>query len=107
VSVVNPFEPANFNRALWCVHGRDGSPQIQAFMVNDAGVNGTATIWGYSIYRKSPGFRTLGLRLDTWLSDKHDPVFYDDRNDAMNALGARMPSNRTLDAMRKRGSLRD
>ena len=37
------------------------------FLVDDhptCGIN----IWGFSIYRRSPGYRTYGIRLSEWLS---------------------------------------
>lgn len=44
------------------------------------------TIWGYSVYRRSPGFRTLGLSLKEWRKEVESPKFFEHQVHALSHL---------------------
>lgn len=70
---------------LWCVYGHEAFPQVLACYVKDHGQWGIC-IWGYSVYKRKPGYRTLGIRLSEWIG-KHDLVrFFDSQENAMEYL---------------------
>lgn len=50
---------APLNTPLWCVYGPNCFPTVFCCMINEPNGGGRA-IWGYSVYKRSPGFRTLG-----------------------------------------------
>lgn len=57
-------EAQHVNKPLWCIYGNKFFPQIFACKISTA--TGTPTIWGYSEYKNSPKYRTLGLSLEVW-----------------------------------------
>lgn len=59
--VVDIENPDAVDRLLWYVRGREpSSVYIDAVIVrHERGY--WASVWGYSVHRRSPGFRTLGL----------------------------------------------
>jgi hypothetical protein len=78
---VNPTVSANHHKPLWCVSGHDCFPEIMCcYITNDF------TIWGYSVYKRQPGFRTLGQSLFKWMDNHHNPKFFDSQDEAMNYL---------------------
>jgi hypothetical protein len=92
----DPFDPANHGKPLWITYGVDCFPQIvcakllaygpkhNLLPVGERGAY--VCIWGYSIYKRQPAFRTLGTRLDKWI-DRHDFVrFYEDQEAALDDL---------------------
>lgn len=54
-----PWEDAPLGTTLWGVYGSDCAPTIFAFQLNDGTAFGRA-MWGFSIYKRKPGFRTFG-----------------------------------------------
>lgn len=61
---------------LWCVYGMKCSPSILACVIKKD-MSGEKTIWGYSIYKKQPGYRTLGQHLKAWLNNEfHQNAFF-------------------------------
>lgn len=81
--VVDPFDSKYDNTLLWCVRGTaDIAIYIDCVMINyDSQIN--PVVWGYSVYRRSPGFRTLGISLHR-LKDQHSCcMFFDNRDDAI------------------------
>lgn len=50
---------------LWCVYGAASFPSIVCCKAL-RGHDGTVNIWGYSVYRNSPGFRTIGMSVLSW-----------------------------------------
>jgi hypothetical protein len=50
------------------------------FIVADARTSRERVIWGFSVYRNSPGYRTLGVPLDGWLAWQDGVVITEDRD---------------------------
>jgi hypothetical protein len=44
--------------------------------------SGALTVWGYSVYRRSPGFRTLGVDLEKWAAG-NGAQFFAEQSDAL------------------------
>lgn len=90
---------ANHDKPLWVVYGHDCFPSIlccklkwypQNYMHSN--LPEMVCIWGFSIYRRSPGFRTLGVNVDTWMNDNKTKFgytlfeFYDDHGEAIERI---------------------
>jgi hypothetical protein len=74
-------DETQWHKPLWCVYGHTAWPQVFCCKITNADRFGP-TIWGYSVYRRKPGFRTLGKNLAEWihqeeLQDGHEIKFYD------------------------------
>lgn len=64
------IDPAkHLDTPLWAVYGPDCFPTMFCCKVLNHPTCGL-TIWGYSIYRREPGFRTLGQSLQVWRDDE-------------------------------------
>lgn len=85
MSRVDPTDPASHDHALWCVHGVESFPVIICCKVNKHPSCGL-TIWGHSVYRRQPGFRTLGAGLDGWMATHSMTEFYDDHEEALDRI---------------------
>ena len=89
--LVDPNLPENLDRVLWCVHGFECFPEIFCCKIRAHAEYG-AIIWGYSVYRRSPGFRTLGQNVNTWMQDLKVKFgcsmfeFYDDHAEAITRI---------------------
>ncbi len=81
---IDPFDQQHWNKPLFVVYGSTGFPQMLCCKVrlND----GVATIWGFSIWRRTPGFRTLGIKLKTWVERETDPRFYLSQEEAFDDI---------------------
>ena len=66
----------NLNIPLWIVYGHDCFPEIVCVAAKRHELPPIA-VWGYSIYKRSPGFRTLGLDPWKYFKDKNANVFTD------------------------------
>lgn len=75
---IDPDDPVNHGRTLWCVHGSKHCPALMAVKLlaytSDhvrlpVGRPGVVHVWGFSVWRRQPGFRTLGIRFDEWAKD--------------------------------------
>lgn len=89
--LVDPNLSENQDRVLWCVHGTSSFPTIICCKIRAHAEYGP-TIWGYSVYRRSPGFRTLGQNVNMWqqnLREKFGYIlfeFYDDHSEAITRI---------------------
>lgn len=54
------WDTAPLGEVLWGVYGPDSFPSVFACKILDHPEQGRV-LWGFSIYRRSPGFRTLGV----------------------------------------------
>jgi hypothetical protein len=85
---VDPNLSENLDRPLWCVHGFECFPEIFCCKIRADAEYGPI-IWGYSVYRRKPGFRTLGRNVNTWMQELKDKFgqdmfeFYDDHGEAI------------------------
>lgn len=82
-NAINPADIDYRDKPLWCVYGPACFPTMICCKVNDA--SGKLAIWGYSVYRRSPGFRTLGRYLNQWTAE-NNAVFFADQNHALDFL---------------------
>lgn len=87
IKFIDPLDTNNHNIVLWCVSGADSFPTIFCCKISPSSQNSNVfVIWGYSVYRRSPGFRTLGQRLDQdWIAD-HQAKFFNDETNAVNYI---------------------
>jgi hypothetical protein len=81
---VDPKE--HLDTPLWIVYGPDCFPHLLL-----AKVRSDLTIWGWSIWRRQPGFRTLGMNLQTWIDREENPRFFLNRADAFARLAELIP----------------
>lgn len=83
-------DKAQHGKTLWLVYGQKFFPSILCCQIKMSS-QGPA-IWGFSVYRRSPGFRTLGRTISTWIEElgakhAHDMFeFYDNQEEALNRL---------------------
>ncbi len=74
----------------WCVYGSKYSPSILCFKLHFWKTDlpsykhlEAINIWGYSVYKRKPGFRTLGIKFDEWCNrDNSDKKFFTSINTA-------------------------
>lgn len=79
-----PSLPEHWGKSLWCVYGPTSFPTMICFRIRCTDSYGPI-IWGFSIYRRVPGFRTLGQRLETWREGK-DAHFFETQDEALEYL---------------------
>jgi hypothetical protein len=77
--------PENHNKVLWCVYGGESFPILFACVIRT--ITKEPVIWGYSVYRRSPGFRTFGRRVDPW-AQENNAKFFDEQQNALAYIGA-------------------
>jgi hypothetical protein len=87
-------DPINHGKPLWVVCGRNGDSSIYCvkllaydsnYVLLPIGHRGDhVCIWGYSVYKGKPGFRTLGIKVEEW-ADRFSkaPIFYDSLEEAI------------------------
>ena len=80
---VDPHDVALRNQPLWCVFGPESFPTLFCCVIREN--VGAPVIWGYSVYRRKPGFRTLGQELDAWLAERKgdNPLFFASLSEAL------------------------
>ena len=68
---VDPMQ--HIGETLWVVYGFECFPSILCCRLKQNLIDVDRTIetciWGYSVYRREPGFRTLGKTLQQWRND--------------------------------------
>lgn len=95
--MVNWADANNHGKPLWIVHGDKCFPQLLCaklrayttkYQLLPAGVAGPRVcIFGYSVYRRQPGFRTLGVNVDEWVKrSSFKPAFFDVQDEALAML---------------------
>ena len=80
-SSIDVTDPQYHGRPLWCVYGPDCFPTLFCCKVT-MGYDRSLNIWGYSVYRRQAGFRTLGLEVTAWAA-KSDAVFFSEHSAAI------------------------
>lgn len=90
----------NHDIPLWAVMVvHQGLAEIQCLKIRDQS-NGDLHVWGYSVWRNSPGFRTLGIRLSAFTERFVSCAFYNDHDGALAALKvATTPSKKLVKEM--------
>lgn len=74
MSNIDPTLTEHHNKILWCVHGPDSFPTMICCVIKTASRN--PSIWGYSVYKRSPGFRTLGREvISDWIASNNAKFF--------------------------------
>ena len=81
---INEFDPVNWDKPLWVIHGYECFPSIVCLKINNA--SGTPAVWGYSLYRNTAGFRTMGQHLSKWREQSEMVLFFDVQEHAMDYL---------------------
>lgn len=91
------LDPANHGRPLWFVYGAKCFPTIvyAKLVAYDANLRRLPVgergpmicIWGYSVYRGEPGFRTLGTNFEEWARQSTlKPYGFADQEEALALL---------------------
>lgn len=81
----------NYNKPLWCVYGSECFPSMFCCKIIYNAEFGPI-VWGYSVYRRSPGFRTLGQNVNIWINNLKKKYgwsmfeFYDQHSDAIHRV---------------------
>jgi len=95
---LNPLDAKNHGKPLWVVVGPSPYwPEMlcckllaydQSNRLLPVGSTGTSVcIWGYSVWRGKPGFRTLGTDVMDWASRQQwGPFFYGEQSHALDHL---------------------
>lgn len=75
---IDPFDPQHWDKPLFVVYGSSAFPSLLCCKVlhRTTYPDKDPCIWGFSIWRRTPGFRTLGIKLKTWVEQETDPRFY-------------------------------
>lgn len=81
---IDPLKPEFHNIPIWCVYGYDCFPQLICCRLSEG--HGSINIWGFSIYKRSPGFRTIGLPVDDWRKKYDKCVFFSTQDSALEYL---------------------
>jgi hypothetical protein len=95
---LDPLEPANHGEPLWVVYGDySRSPELMCVRLRaydeqhellPVGVRGAyVAIWGFSVWKRRSGFRTLGMNVEEWAARyAFGPFFYDVQDNALEHL---------------------
>jgi len=76
------------DQPIWCVYGYKDFPSIMCCIIKDSGdLIPSPVIWGYSVYKRVPGFRTIGDYVVNWRKNKDIVKFFVDKQDALNFIG--------------------
>jgi len=92
---------APLNTPLWCVYGPDCFSTMFCCMINEVPGYGR-NIWGYSIHKRSPGFRTLGRSVDDWMQDKNAKFFLTQDEAIQCMIALTTPKKSALDKLRQK-----
>lgn len=79
--IVNPLE--HLNKVLWCVYGHPFWLKIICCKLNDLYSASDPNIWGYSVWKRQPGFRTLGIKLSEFTGREDMAHFFTDQEHAL------------------------
>lgn len=85
---IDPFDTNYHNIPLWCVHGHEAHPAIHCLKLkmSPSSANFKLTVWGYSVYKGEPGFRTLGKSIEVFSAEKKLLLFFVNKQDALDYL---------------------
>lgn len=83
--MIDPTDKQNCKTPLWCVYGHKAFPSIIACIIRDHGQYGLA-VWGYSEYRRSPGYRTLGQEISKFIANNDMCEFYSSHDEALTRI---------------------
>lgn len=85
---IDPFDPQYWDKPLFVVYGSSAFPSLLCCKVlhRTTYPDKDPCIWGFSIWRRTPGFRTLGIKLETWVERETDPRFYLSQEEAFEAI---------------------
>jgi len=73
-----------YGKVYWCVYGPDCFPTMFCCRIKNY-PDASPAIWGYSVYRRVPGFRTLGQDVEEWSKGKN-PRFFETQREALDLL---------------------
>ena len=78
------------DKPLWVVSGPSCFPQLTLVTIKNHPTCGL-TVWGWSIYRRCRGFRTIGLSLSAYIGQNENAKFYLNRQHAFDRLADLIP----------------
>ena len=83
---VDPLDPKNLDKILWCVHGYDSHPSVHCLKIKTSPHISGHFVWGYSMWKREPGFRTLGISVQEFKGQKKLFIFFENKIDALEYL---------------------
>lgn len=83
---IDPNDPVNLNRTLWCVHGHKAHPAIHCLRIKASQNMKGHFVWGYSVWKGEPGFRTLGVSVEKFHENKDLHLYFPEKQDALEYL---------------------
>jgi hypothetical protein len=94
---IDPQDPSSHGKPLWVVYGLTCFPSLLCakllaygadYQPRPVGVAGAhVCLWGYSVYRGEPGFRTRGVRVEEWAKrSTMKPRWFDTQTEALECL---------------------
>lgn len=84
VTAVDPHLAEHQYKPIWVVYGSTAFPSLLCCKINHC--QGVACIWGYSVWKRVPGFRTLGQHLSQWVEKSELCFFFADQQHALDFL---------------------
>lgn len=95
-TTIDPFDIQYLEKPLWIICGAECFPTIIACKLRDHGRFGIC-IWGYSVYKGKPDYRTLGQRLETWMTRASNSIvyFFDNQENAIAVLNGFITPKKT------------
>lgn len=84
------WDEAPLDVVLWCVYGPECFPTVFACKVKNHPDSGR-TIWGFSVYRRQRGFRTLGTGKEWML--RNDALLFATQADAFSYISGLFPAS--------------
>lgn len=93
-------DTAPLNTPLWCVYGSKHWLSILPCMINCPW--SIRSIWGYSVYKRVPGYRTLGTDVEKWSAVSNIAIYFDNQEEALDYLRkATKPHKSAIDRLSK------
>lgn len=83
----------HIDKPLWCIYGVECFAHFFCCKITH-GYKGP-NIWGFSVYKRQSGFRTLGVNAEKWIAEQGYPVrFFANQADALEWLAAKTDPER-------------
>jgi hypothetical protein len=103
--MIDPYDRKYHDVPLWVVYsGPINGIGLMCLKINNA--TGTPSVWGYSVYRNSPGFRTLGSGFRSFMERYERADFFADLDEAVEHMKVQVaPSPKLVKAMREKKRL--
>lgn len=82
--ILDHADQCNWLKPLWIIYGHAAFPQINCVILDK--YQGVVNIWGYSVWKRSPGFRTLGTAFENFQRRSEILLFTHSQEEALDFL---------------------